>query len=314
MYGLADFDFAAKWSPYFIVVAMLVTAAYLYLVGPGRERWFPESEPVALRKKCWFVGGMAALYAAFGSPIDLMGHYMFTFHMISMALGYMIAAPMLLAGVPDWMLRRLGRIPGSRKLLWLVHPFPAIVMFNLLFSLYHFPAVHDFVMTNYFVHTVYYIILMITAWMMWFPVLCPLPELDRLVGLRKLFYMFGNSLMLMPACALIIFANSAMFGTYTDPELWATAMGFCIPQGAEFVLQNFTGPNTLQWFDPLTDQRTGGVTMKMIQEAVYGGVLVYVFLQWYRKENGRSKEQERDPFEPTQAYYEMMRSRAEPQN
>jgi len=314
MYGLADFGFAAKWSPYFAAFVLLAGAAYFWLIGPGRKRWFPEAAPVSTRKKLWFVGGLAALYAAFGSPIDLMGHYMFTFHMLSMALGYMAAAPMLLVGVPDWLFRRFADVPAARLVRWAVHPFPALVLFNLLFSLYHFPKVHDYIMTHYAVHVLYYVALMVTAWTMWYPVLCPLPERDRLLGLRKMFYLFGNSLLLMPACALIIFSNTPMYGTYNDPLQWAVAMGFCIPQGAQFVLENFPGPHALQWTDALTDQRTGGLVMKMIQEAVYGGALVYVFRQWYRTENPKRRDGERDPLEPTPAYYEMVRARAEPQH
>lgn len=310
MYGLADFSFAVKWSPFLFLVLVAITVTYLYFCTDGRSK-FRDSEPVPALKKWWFIGGMAVLYLALGSPIDLMGHYMFTFHMLSMALAYITAAPMLLAGLPSWMLRPIGRIFGIRRLGFLLHPFATLIMFNLLFSVYHFPAVHDYVMTNYVIHGLYYVILLVTAMLMWFPVICPLPEKDKLPGLMKLFYIFGNSLLLMPACALIIFSNTPMFATYTDPNLWATAMAFCIPQGATFVLETFDGPHTLQWMDPLVDQRTGGIVMKLVQETIYGGVLVYVFRQWYRKENP-NPEKDRNLHEPTAAYYEKLRAQTEP--
>src|SRR5690606_38130881 len=128
-----------------------ITALYLYFCGPGRVH-FADSEPVTRLKKFWFVGGMVILYAAIGSPIDLMGHYMFTFHMLSMALAYIIASPMLLAGIPGWMLRPIGKIPGIRRLKFLLNPLVALLLFNMAFSVYHFPGVHDYVMTNYAVH------------------------------------------------------------------------------------------------------------------------------------------------------------------
>lgn len=34
----------------------------------------------------------------------------------------------------------------------------------------------------------------------------------------------------------------------------------------------------------LHDQQLGGVLMKVIQEIVYGVMLFYVFIEWYRKE------------------------------
>ena len=39
---------------------------------------------------------------------------------------------------------------------------------------------------------------------------------------------------------------------------------------------------------PLYDQQLGGVLMKIIQEIVYGTMLFFIFIDWYRKE--REKE------------------------
>jgi putative membrane protein len=39
----------------------------------------------------------------------------------------------------------------------------------------------------------------------------------------------------------------------------------------------------------LYDQQLGGVLMKIIQEIVYGTVLFFVFMDWYRKEREKEK-------------------------
>jgi putative membrane protein len=39
----------------------------------------------------------------------------------------------------------------------------------------------------------------------------------------------------------------------------------------------------------LEDQQLGGVLMKIIQEIVYGTVLFFVFMEWYRKEQEKEK-------------------------
>jgi len=308
MFGL-NFPLTAFWSPAMLAATIAVAAAYLYATGRGRHR-FEGSAPVPPMKKAWFLGGLFFLYAAFGSPIDLLGHLMFTFHMLAMSFAYIIAAPMLLAGTPGWLLRPIGRLPGARHLKFLLHPIVTLLLFNALFSVYHVPSVHDYVMTNYALHTAYYVALLVAALLMWFPIICPVESFDRLAGFKKMGYIFANSVLLMPACALIIFSGEPMYGTYTNPELWAVAMGFCVPHGSAALLEMFSGPQTLAWMEPLEDQQLGGVLMKLIQEAVYGSILVYVFRQWYRRENPKGAE--RDSLDPSPAVLEKLRLQSEP--
>ncbi len=306
MFGLNGFSLAMMWSPFTALVFLLIIGSYLYVTGPGRARWVPSEGPVPLLPKIWFVGGIFFLYLAFGSPIDLLGHLMFSFHMLAMALAYIIAAPMLLAGLPEWMLRPIGKIPGIRKLRFMLHPIITLLLFNIAFSLYHVPHVHDYIMTNYTVHTLYYVLLFVTALMMWFPVICPVKVFDQLEGFKKMGYIFANSVLLMPACALIIFADEPMYATYTDPAMWAIAMGYCIPNmSSAAILDMFSGPQSLSWMEPLRDQQLGGVMMKLIQEAVYGSILVYVFKQWYRKENPKGSD-EANSLEPSPALLEKL--------
>lgn len=303
MFGLTGFSWASMWSPWAMLFFAAIAVLYLYITGPGRTA-FRGSEPVPTSQKIWFVSGVIVLYFAFGSPIDLLGHLMFTFHMLGMALAYIIAAPMLLAGMPGWLLEPIARVPVLKSAKWLLHPIVAILLFNAAFSVYHIPAVHDYVMTHYTVHTLYYILLMITSLLMWFPVICPVKSLDKLEGFKKMGYIFANSVLLMPACALIIFSGTAMYSTYTDPALWAVAMGYCLPQNSTAILEMFQGPSSLQWMPPLEDQQTGGVVMKLIQELVYGSILIYVFLQWYRRENPKQSDLSH---EPSEAVLEQLR-------
>ncbi|MCI3927641.1 cytochrome c oxidase assembly factor CtaG [Paenibacillus sp. TRM 82003] len=308
--GLDGFSLSSLWSPITLLLFIGLAALYLYVTGPGRAR-FANAEPVSRVKKAWFLGGLFFLYAAFGSPIDLLGHMMFTFHMLGMSFAYIIAAPMLLAGTPEWLLRPIARIPGARHFKFLLNPILTLLMFNMAFSLYHVPVVHDYVMTNFALHTVYYALLMMTALFMWFPVICPISKIDKLEGFKKMGYIFANSVLLMPACALIIFSDTAMYGTYTDPTLWAIAMGYCVPQGATALLEMFSGPQTLGWMPALEDQKLGGVLMKLIQEIVYGSILIFVFRQWYRKENPK-QDNDGDSLDPSPAYFERLAAQSEP--
>src|SRR5690606_11721631 len=121
-------------------------------------------------------------------------------------------------------------------------------------------------------------------------IVCPIPEMNTLTHLRKMGYIFLNGMLLTPACALIIFAPTAVYATYTDPVHWATSVAFCIPAGASLdVLSQLSGPEQFSIMNPRQDQQLGGVIMKLMQETIYGSILYYIFHHWYRKESSEDE-------------------------
>ncbi|MCG7408612.1 cytochrome c oxidase assembly factor CtaG [Paenibacillus sp. ACRRX] len=283
MFGLEQFTFADLWSPLILVAAVLIIILYLGLTGPFRSR-FERSEPVGAWKKFMFIIGIVLLYLVQGGPINVMSHMMFTFHMVMMSVSYIIVPPLLMLGMPSWLWRYLLDRPVMRKLKWAMHPILTALLFNVLFSFYHVPAVHDYVMLNYGVHIIYYIALFITSVMMWWPIVTPVPEWVILTDVKKMGYIFLNGMLITPACALIIFADTPLYSTYTDPDTWAQAMGYCVAGDPKALLAAFGGPQFFNWFDGAEDQQLGGILMKMVQELMYGAILAYVFSQWFRRE------------------------------
>jgi putative membrane protein len=283
VFGLQYFGFVELWSPIFLCFMLLVVIAYFVVTGPWRER-FAGSSPLEPRHKFYFLTGAFLLYLVQGGPLELMSHLTFSAHMIAMAVSYMMAPPLIILGIPAWLWRAAFQWKGFRKLSFLMHPIMTVLMFNILFSIYHMPNIHDQIMTNYALHTVYYIILLITAFMMWWNVICPVPEWNRLTDLRKMGYIFLSGMLLNPACALIIFAGKPLFETYNNPEVWAVAMGYCVPGDPSVLLEMFEGPQFFTPFTPAEDQQLGGIVMKLLQEFIYGAVLARVFFHWFRKE------------------------------
>ncbi|SMF90988.1 putative membrane protein [Paenibacillus uliginis N3/975] len=294
MLGLEYFSFEAKWSPVFLAFMLLVTAGYFLLTGP-LSSMFQGSKPVSAGRKVLFVSGMLAMYMAHGGPVDLLGHTMFSFHMVSMALSYLMATPLLILGIPVWMWRAIERKNPFKKLGFLTRPILASVVFNGLFSFYHIPVIHDFVMLNFTVHRIYYVILFISSFTMWWAIIQPIPEKDKSSGLLKMGYIFLNMVLLTPACALIIFAPEPLYATYSDPNTWAKAMGYCVPGDTSYLLEQFGGPAFFGYLAPEIDQRVGGITMKFFQEIIFASMLAYVFFHWYKREN---KEDDPIPTEP----------------
>ena len=50
-----------------------------------------------------------------------------------------------------------------------------------------------------------------------------------IIGLKKVAYIFASGALILPACALIIFNDTPMYATYSDPEVWAAALDFVFP-------------------------------------------------------------------------------------
>jgi putative membrane protein len=299
MLGLEYFSFADLWSPLFLVFMLLMTAGYLLVVGPLSEK-FTETEPVSWVKKTFFITGMFMLYLAQGGPVSLLGHMMFSFHMLTMALSYLVAPPLIIMGIPTWLWRALLRVNPFKKLRFLAMPLVAAVLFNGLFSLYHIPVIHDYVMLHFYVHRLYYAVLFVSAMLMWWTLLNPLPESSKGSSLGKMGYIFLNMVLLTPACGLIIFSSHPMYATYSDPNIWAEAMGYCVSGDTSILLTSFGGPTFFNLMSPLVDQQVGGILMKFIQEGIFASILAYVFYHWYKSENREDDEmtsgEPTDPF------------------
>lgn len=287
MLGLQYFSFDELWSPWFFFFMTALVILYFYLAGPWKEKHAPQEPKVTGLQKTLFVSGMIMLYMAMGGPLQLLGHMMFTFHMICMAMAYLMASPLLLLGIPAFMWKRFFRASFWSRLSWALHPILTLVLFNVLFSIYHVPVVHDYVMLHFTIHRLFYLVLFVTSLMMWWQIACPVPEWNRLTDLRKMAYIFASGMLLTPACALIIFSSTSMYATYSDPEVWAKAMGYCIGGGnASLLLTKFSGPTFFNIMSsPAEDQQLGGIVMKLVQEVMFGCILAYVFFNWFKREH-----------------------------
>lgn len=287
MWGLEYFSFRVVWSPFFLGAVLIIGLFYLLLVGPWRHR-FEDSTKVSMGQKVWFLSGLLIYYMTQGGPMNLLGHLIFSVHMMNMALVYLVVPLFVLFGLPGWLLRPMLRIKWVKSLLHIfTHPILTVLLFNALFSFYHWPSILDFIMGHFFIHRLYDTVMLVAAFLMWWSIVTPLPETERLSDLQKMGYVFANGVLLTPACALITFADHTLYSTFSDPNVWAAAMGYCIPGGtpSDLLAQFNGGPEFFSILSALEDQQLGGVLMKLTQEAVYGIILAYVFFKWFRKEN-----------------------------
>lgn len=279
------FGFRALWSPYFLAALILITLGYFLLLGKYKDR-FKNASPLTGRQIAYFLSAMVLLYAVKGSPVDLLGHIMFSFHMTQMAVLYLVIPPLFILAVPDWLWRSVFSFSWMKPAASLVKkPLAALLIFNIIFSLYHVPLVFDFVKTSMWLHAGYTVLLFILALYMWFPLVNTMEEFQSLSGVKKVAYIFGSGILMTPACGLIIFSDHPLYETYSSSAAWAAAMELCVPAGTLASL-NLSSPEMFNGLPLMEDQQLGGVIMKIIQELVLGVVLGYIFYAWYNKENG----------------------------
>lgn len=296
MMGLEYFSFRDLWSPAFMILMMAVVVLYTFVVGPWRHH-FAGSSRVGVSCQAAFALAVALFYLTQGGPLSLLGHLMFTFHMTNMALAYILIPPLVIYGIPDWLWRAAFKARFWRAGIFrtLMNPIVSLLAFVLLFSMYHLPNNHDWIMTHFTVHRIYYGLLFLSATAMWWHVYCPIPEWRRMSHLLTLGYIFMSGLLLTPACVMIIFASTPLFGVYNDPQVWAEAMGYCVSGDPAALLSKFEGPSFFNLMSATDDQQLGGIVMKLLQEAVNVAALYTVFMQWYRRDRSRENDNVLEP-------------------
>ena len=289
---LSIFGFRALWSPWFLLIIILCIALYLFLTIKMRHR-FEGTESLTRKQFILFLLSMILLYIVKGSPVDLMGHILFTMHMVQMALLLLLVAPLLIMGIPNWMWKKVFNIGILNKIFGLLtQPIIAILLFIGMFSIYHIPIILDNVKLSASLHTVFTVTLFISALFFWWPIVNTLKGQPKLHGLKKIGYVILSAILITPACALIIFVDVPVYETYRSGEAWLQAMALCVPAGTLAGLANLgiSGPELFSNMPTLNDQQLGGILMKVIQEIIYVVVLGRVFIKWYKEEQENAEE------------------------
>lgn len=286
---ISIFGFQALWSPYLFGCLLLVTAFYFLLTISWRKK-FNLSEPLKKSEAAYFVLGIISFYIIKGSPIDLLGHIMFTMHMTQMAFLLLLVPIFFIKGIPWWVWKVVVEAPVMRTIFKIfTKPLVSIIVFIGLFSVYHLPSVFDTIKLNEIYHLAYTAILFTSAIFMYWPLLNNVDGQHEMKNMTKLAYIASNAVLITPACALIIFASSPMYGTYSDSDMWLKAMELCVPSSTLSGL-TLSGPELFSSMDLLSDQQVGGVLMKIIQEIIFGVILFKIFRKWWNTE--RSNQQE----------------------
>jgi putative membrane protein len=244
------------------LIAVLGGAYWLALARLGPARVQP-GEPVATRRQVvFFCAGLAALWAHADWPVhDIGEHYLFSVHMFQHIGFTLIAAPLLLLGLPVWLVRAMVR---ARPVHWavsrLARPLPAAVVFNLVTVLTHWPLVVEASLRNHPLHFAVHVVIFTSAVLMWFPVLNRVPELPhiRSDAARGLYVFLQSVIPTIPA-SFLTFGEGLLYPFYGEaPRPFAISA--------------------------LEDQRTAGALMKVYAGLLLWSVILVIFFRWYDRD------------------------------
>ena len=247
-----------KAHPGVWLVIVLLVGGYVYAL----RRWGPDKvgpgEPAATRKQMgFFFAGIAFLWLGADWPMhELSEDYLFSAHMVQHTLFSLIAPPLLLMGTPKWLLRMAVSGPRAMKVARVVtRPLIALLSFNIVIAVTHWPLLVDMSLTSEPAHFFLHLVLVVTATLMWWPVVNPLPELSRLSPPGKMLYLFLQSIVPTVPASFLTFADSPIYRFYeTVPRLWG--------------------------IDVITDQRVAGLIMKIGGGLLLWLVIAYLFFRW----------------------------------
>jgi putative membrane protein len=265
-----------NWDP--LVLLSIFLPAWLYLhgvrslwekAGPGRG--------VQARQVAAFLAGLAALFIALVSPLDALALTLFSAHMVQHVLLVMVAAPLVVLGLPPaaqaWSIPAglrggLGRWwhrQGALKAFWrgLTRGWVVWLLHALAVTIWHIPSLYQAALVNPFLHFLEHASFFLSALLFWLVVFRRSPQGQMDYGLRML-YVFTMMMFQGVLGALITFSRQAWYPFY-EPRVQAWGL-------------------TL-----LEDQQLAGAIMWVPGNFVYLAAFVWLLSEWFRAMERKEK-------------------------
>jgi cytochrome c oxidase assembly factor CtaG len=209
----------------------VLAAALLYWLG-GRGGVRPRRAGEHWRDAA-FVGGLAAVAAALGSPIDRLADELFWVHMVQHVLLIAVAPPLLalsrpwnrmwrgfpiafrrslareLSAAPRWApLRRAAAFAGGAVASWLI--------FNLDLCAWHVPVLYDAALRSPPLHALEHLAFFATALLLWTRVVYSPPWRSPLGEPGKLAYLASTMVVGWVLAIVLALASAPLYPAYAE--------------------------------------------------------------------------------------------------
>lgn len=246
-------------EPYLIGGLILFGWLYGLAMGPLRQRIAPGARFPRGRAWCFFLS-LGLFYLAVGSPLDQIGErFLFSAHMAQHQLLMYPCALLWVLGLPPWLIDRFAARPPLRRVgRLLTRPLCAGIIYVIVQTAWHVPALYDWALQNRFVHVLEHVMFFGSSVLFWWPVLSPSRVWPRASFGVQMMYLAGVMIGLTPLFAFITFSPDVLYPTY------------------EFA------PRVIASFDAADDQLLAGAIMKLGSLLVTLIAFAAIFHRWYR--------------------------------
>lgn len=246
-----------------LVAAML--GGYWWMIARIGPLAVDDSDTVITgRQVLAFVSATVSIWVVSDWPLhDIAEEALLSVHMIEHLVLALIVPPLILVGIPGWAWRLLLEpiLPVMRRL---THPAVGLFSFNVLFAATHWPPYIGLQNSSEAAHFVAHAALILSAFLMFWPVFSPLAELPRLAPGPRIGYLFLQT---------ILPTVPASFLTFTSINLYAS----------------YAGSERLWGIDAVTDQQAAGLLMKLGGGLIFWSMITVVFFTWVRNERASDR-------------------------
>ncbi len=242
--------FTVHWSTVIGLAALLILWGWRARAHRGSERL------TTLQAFC-FPAGLLVMFLALNGPLhDISDFYLFSGHMVQHLVLTIGVPPLLLLGTPGWMLRPALEVPAVAAVArFITVPRVSFALFNLVLAGWHLPPLYNAAMYWHEVHIGQHLMFLVTAVLVWWPLLSPLPELPRLSYPGQMLYAFLLTLPMTIVSIFIVYADHVLYPAYAAaPRLWGLS--------------------------PLADQRLGGLIMWIPGGLFFYLLMTIIFFRW----------------------------------
>lgn len=250
-------DWHAHADVWLLIAALLVGYAVAVVRLGRRHAATGEPAVTPFQVTCWILGVVAVWVAADWPIHDVAEGNNYSVHMVQHLVLSMVAPPLLLLGTPGWLARAVLRPPSPlfRVVRSLARFLPALIVFNVVLVLTHWPAIVDFSLRAELPHFLVHALIFVSAFIVWLPIISPLPEIPRLSPPGRMIFLFLQSVVPTVPASFLTFGSAPLYKFYEDvPQLW--------------------GLSTVD------DQRLAGLIMKIGAGLLLWLLIAVIFFRW----------------------------------
>ena len=205
------------FHPDVIVVTLAIATFFWWAftqLGPRVVE--PGETVVTYRNVRWAVIGVGLVFVFSYWPIhDIAEDYLFLVHMIQHTVFTMLAPACLLMAAPPWMWRwALADRPWTPVLRRLSRPLFALLIFNTVVAVTHFPQIVNLSLRNELFHFSIHTLLFTTATLMWIPVINTSPYLPTFRMPTRMVYLFAQSIVPTVPASFLTFSQTPLYDKY----------------------------------------------------------------------------------------------------